>query len=114
MVRAEVAVRIASHSDLTSDMRMGVLADPTGERHLYPPSEDMPQMVYVGDEIGESELIEALRAGDIDALARGEVGNLEAVGASNGALAVTALDDAVDCRVADGRGNRRNGRWTAR
>ena len=147
LVRAEDAGRMASHSDLTSDMRVGVLADTTGERrlleltglvnadgvfvggtrieteagtltadgsadysidfaaespnvegrrHLYPPSEDMPQVVYLGDETGESELLEALRAGDIDALARGEVGNLEAVGASNGAFAVTALDDAVE------------------
>ena len=147
LVRGEDAERIASHSDLTSDMRVGVLADTTGERrlleltrlvdadgafvagtrietdavtvtadgsatytidfaaespglegrrHLYPPSEDMPQVVYLGDEAGESELLEALRAGDIDALARGEVGNLEAAGASGGAFAVTALDDAVE------------------
>ena len=40
------------------------------------PSEDMPQVVYLGDETGESELLEALREAEIDALARGEVGNL--------------------------------------
>ena len=34
-----------------------------GRRHLYPPSEDMPLVVYLGDETGESELLEALRAG---------------------------------------------------
>ena len=148
LVRAEDAGRIASHSDLTSDMRVGVLADTTGERRLleltglvnsegvfvagtrvetvahttltadgsadytidfaaespdlegrrllYPPSEDMPQVVYLGGETGESELLEALRTGDIDALARGEVGNLEAARASNGTFAVTALDDAVE------------------
>ena len=147
LVRAEDAGRITSHSDLTSDMQVGVLADTTGERrlleltglvnaegvlaagtrietdsgtltadgsadytidfaaespdlegrrHLYPPSEDMPQVVYLGDETGESELLEALQAGDIDALARGEVGNLEAASASDGAFAVTALDDAVE------------------
>ena len=147
LVRAEDAGRIASHSDLTRDMRVGVLADTTGERrlleltglvdpdgalvagtrietdagtlttdgsadytidfasespglegrlHLHPPSEDMPQVVYLGDETGESELLEALQADDIDALARGEVGNLEAASASDGALAVTALDDAVE------------------
>ena len=147
LVRAEDAGRMASHSDLTSAVRVGVLADTTGERrlleltgfvdadgvfvagtrietdagtltadgsadytidfatespdlegrrHLYPPSEDMPQVVYLGDETGESELLEALQAGDIDALARGEVGNLEAAGASGGAFAVTALDDAVE------------------
>ena len=147
LVRAEDAERIASYSDLASDMRMGVLADTTGERrlleltglvdadgvfvagtriktdagtvtadgsanytidfaaesldlegrrHLYPPSVDMPQVVYLGEETGESELLEALRGGDIDALARGEVGNLEAARASDGAFAVTALDDAVE------------------
>ena len=148
LVRAEDAGRISSHSDLTRDMRVGVLADTTGERrlleltglvdahgvllagtrietsastmltadgsanytidfaaessalegrrHLNPPSEGMPQVVYLGDETGESELIEALRAGDVDALARGEVGNLEAANASDGALVVTALDDAVE------------------
>ena len=67
-----------------------------GRRHLYPPSEDMPQVVYLGEETGESELLEALRAGDVDALARGEVGNLEAARASGGAFAVTVLDEAVE------------------
>ena len=147
LVRVEDAGQIASHLDLTSDMRVGVLADTTGERrlleltglvdadgtlvagtriettagtltadgsanytidfaaeppdlegrrHLYPPSEDMPQVVYLGDETGESELLEALRAGDIYALARGEVGNLEAASASDGAFVVAARDDAVE------------------
>ena len=147
LVRADDAGRIASHSDLNSDMRVGVLADTTGERrlleltglvdadgvfvagtrietdagtltadgsanytidfaaespalegrrHLYPPSEDMPRVVYLGDESGESELLAALRAGDVDALARGEVGNLEAARDSDGAFVVTALDDAVE------------------
>ena len=147
LVRAEDAGRISSHSDLASDMRVGVLADTTGERRLleltglvdaggvlatgtrietsvgtltadgganytmdfvaespdlegrryvYPPSEGMPQVVYLGDEIGESELLEALRSGDIDAVARGEVGNLEAANASDGVFVVTALDAAVE------------------
>ena len=148
LVRAEDAARIASHSDLTRDMRVGVLAGTTGERRLleltglvtadgaivagtrietathgtltadgsanyavdfaagspelegrrrlYPPSEAMPQVAYPGDETGESGLLEALRAGDLDAVARGEVGNLEAAKASNGAFVVTALDDAVE------------------
>lgn len=147
LVPAEDEGRIASHSDLTGDMRVGVIADTTGERrlleltglvnadgvfvagtrietdagtliadgsaeytidfatespelegrrHLYPPSEDMPQVVYLGDETGESELLEALRAGEVDALARGEVGNLEAAGASDGEFVVTALDEAVE------------------
>ncbi len=148
LVRADDAMRIASYSDLTRDMRVGVLAGTTGERrlleltglvnadgaivadtrietathstltsdgsanytidfaaespdlkgrrHLYPPSEEMPQVVYLGDETGESELLEALRAGDVDAVARGAVGNLTAAKASNGAFVVTVLDDAVE------------------
>ena len=147
LVRVEDKERITSHSDLTSEMRVGVLSGTTGERrllelvglvdvngvfvagtriktdegtltadgsadytidfaagspelegrrHLYPPSEDMPLVVYLGDETGESELLEALRAGDIDALARGEVGNLEAARASDSTFVVTALDEAVE------------------
>ena len=56
----------------------------------------MPQVLYLGDETGESELLEALRSGFLDAVARGEVGNLEAAHASGGAFAVTALDDRVE------------------
>ena len=67
-----------------------------GRRRLYPPSEDMPQVLYLGDGAGESELLEALRTGDIDALARGEVGNLDAVNASGGAFVVTALDNEIE------------------
>ena len=147
LVRAEDEERIASHSDLTSEMRVGALVGTTGERrlleitglvdangvlvagtrietddgtlttdgsarltiefsaeasdldgrrHLYPPSAGMPQVVYLGYNTGESELLEALRTGDIDALARGEVGNVEASRASDGAFVVTALDDAVE------------------
>ena len=147
LVLAENAGRFASHADLTADVRVGVLANTTGEirllaltglidadgvlvagvrvetpagtvtadgtsrftvdagtvspalegrRRLYPPFGDMPQVVYLGDEAGESELLEALRAGRIDALARGHVGNLDAANASGGALTVTAVDDEVE------------------
>ena len=65
-------------------------------RHLYPPDDSMPQVVYLGDEMGERELLEALANGDIDALARGEIGNTDATQESSGAFAVTALDDAVE------------------
>lgn len=59
-------------------------------RRLDPPSDSMPQVIYLGSETGEAELLAALRAGRIDAVARGEIGNREA--ASDGGLAVTALD----------------------
>ena len=67
-----------------------------GRQHIFPPSENMPQVVYLGDEIGEAELLEALAEGSIDAIARGEVGNQEAFHTSNGTFAVTALDEKVE------------------
>jgi ABC-type amino acid transport substrate-binding protein len=147
LVRTEDAERLASHSDLTGDVRVGALAATTGEfrlleltglvdkdgvlasgvrvetpqgavvadgssgyfitaagesenlaerQHLYPPSDDMPQVVYLGDEAGEVELLEALADGTIDALARGEIGNRDASSVSDGRFVVTALDDAAE------------------
>lgn len=63
---------------------------------LHPPAETMPQVIYLGSELGEAELLDALAAGDIDALARGEIGNRDAAYLSDGALVVTALDDQVE------------------
>ena len=65
-------------------------------RHLHPPADAMPQVVYLGDELGERELLIALANGDIDALARGEIGNADAAQDSGGAFVVAALDDAVE------------------
>ena len=67
-----------------------------GRRSLVPPSENMPQIIYLGDAAGETELLDALNAGDIDAVARGEIGNQDASHASSGALIVTALDERVE------------------
>lgn len=67
-----------------------------GRSHLVPPSENMPQVIYLGDELGASELLEALAAGSIDAIARGEIGNQEAAHASGDAFVVTALDEKVE------------------
>jgi len=67
-----------------------------GRRHLYPPDDSIPQVVYLGDELGERELLEALANGDIDAIARGEIGNTDATQESGGTFAVTALDNAVE------------------
>ena len=145
LVRAEDGMRWTSHDDLTSEVRVGVLASTTGEarllvltglvnadgilaagvrvetqmdtvvadgsadyfitaagassnldgrRHLYPPVDTMPQVVYLG--ASEEELLGALASGRVDALARGEVGNRDAVHASGGAFVVTALDAAVE------------------
>ena len=144
LVRAEDAERLASHSDLTGEDRVGALSGTTGEFRLLeltglvdangvlaagtrietaegevvadgtadytitaagassnlegrlrlaPPAADLPQVIYLGQETGEVELLEALGNGSIDAVARGEIGNRDASHASNGAFAVVALDD---------------------
>ena len=67
-----------------------------GRSHLVPPSENMPQVIYLGNELGESELMAALAAGSIDAVARGEIGNRDAASVSDIAFVVTALDEAVE------------------
>ena len=56
----------------------------------------MPQVVYLGEKAGESELLNALREGTIDAVARGEIGNLDAAHAHPGDFEVTALDDEIE------------------
>ena len=147
LVRAEDAARLTRHTDLTSDVRVGVLAGSTGEsrlleltgladsdgvlargtliatdtetlladgsatysvgaagaapalrtrRRLFPPSDAHPQVFYLGGDGGEQELIKALRSGLIDALARGEVGNLHAASESGGVFVTTALDHQVE------------------
>lgn len=67
-----------------------------GRRLLHPPSRNMPQVVYLGDTGGETELLDALRAGSIDLVARGEIGNDEAARSSGGAFAVVAIDEAAE------------------
>ncbi len=63
-----------------------------GRERIVPPDPGMPQVVYLGDESGEEELLSALRDGAVDAVARGEVGNGEAARASDGAFRIAALD----------------------
>ena len=67
-----------------------------GRSLMRPPSEIMPQVVYLGSETGETDLLEALADGTIDAVARGEIGNRDAVHASGGSFAIGALDDEVE------------------
>ena len=63
---------------------------------LHPPSAAAPQVAYLGDDLGEGDLIGALRTGRIDAVARGEIGNSDAAHDSGGDLVVAALDDRVE------------------
>ena len=67
-----------------------------GRKLLHPPGDGMPTVVYLGGERGEEELLEALRDGRIDAVARGEIGNRDAARASGGLFAVTALDSKAE------------------
>ena len=66
-----------------------------GRQTLYPPT-NMPQVIYLGDDVGESALFEALTDGRIDAIARGEIGNRDTAAATHGTFVVTALDDQVE------------------
>lgn len=67
-----------------------------GRQSLTPPGPGQPQVIYLGDELGEDELLAALRQGEIDAIGRGEIGNLDAAAASGGAFAVTAHDPEIE------------------
>ncbi|MCY4502274.1 MAG: transporter substrate-binding domain-containing protein [Alphaproteobacteria bacterium] len=62
-----------------------------GRRRLEPPggAADMPQVVYFREEGAQ---LEALRSGAVDALARGMIGNADAVAESAGAFALGARD----------------------
>ena len=68
----------------------------TGRTHIHPPSESMPQVVYLGDPSDDTELLEVLRDGTIDAVARGEIGNREAVHATGQEFVVAALDSLAE------------------
>ena len=74
----------------------GASANLADRRYLYPPSDHMPEVIYLGDALGESELLQALATGSIDAIARGEIGNLGAAYTTNGAFVVAALDDQIE------------------
>ena len=63
---------------------------------LSPPLETMPQVIYFSDETGNPGMEAALAAGEVDALARGAIGNQAAAHASDGAFVVTALDEAIE------------------
>ena len=67
-----------------------------GRRRLYPASDAQPQVIYLGENSGEEELLDALRSRRIDAIARGEVGNRDSAAETGGALTVTALDDRAE------------------
>ena len=70
----------------------GTTENVVGRTRLLPPNASRPQVIYLGDELGERELLQALEDGAIDAVARGTIGNSDAAVASNGKFTVTARD----------------------
>ena len=95
-VETERGTVIADGSNAYIITAAGTSENLSGRQRLYPPNETMPEVIYLGDEAGEAELIAALRAGAIDALARGEIGNRQAAFAADGSLVVTALGKDVE------------------
>ena len=88
---------------VTADGSTGYFITAAGESprlakrlRLQPPNAAAPRVLYLGDDLGEAELIAALRAGRVDAIARGEIGNSDAAHASGGELAVAARDRRVE------------------
>ena len=71
-------------------------AELEGRTHIFPPSDAMPQVIYLGDVSGEEELLAGLRAGTIDAVARGEIGNGEAARTSDNGFVVAAVDSLAE------------------
>lgn len=67
-------------------------------RRLQPSSAGMPVVIYLGENTGEADLLDALADGSVDAVARGEIGNVQAARTyhDGGVLAVTALDSEVE------------------
>ncbi|MCY4300666.1 MAG: transporter substrate-binding domain-containing protein [Aestuariivita sp.] len=66
----------------------------TDRRRLVPPIETMPQVIYLGETEGEDELLSALEVGNIDAVARGEIGNRDA--AQKFGFHVSAIDSQAE------------------
>ena len=87
---------VADGSDRFRITSAQTTANLEGRLRLHPPEQSMPTVAYLGYDEGESALLEALRAGTIDAVARGEIGNRDAAEAEGGRFVVTAVDAAAE------------------
>ena len=74
----------------------GASATLTDRTRLEPADPNLPDVVYLGQLAGEQEMLDALARGEVDAIARGTIGNTSAALGSDGEFAVTALDHAVE------------------
>ena len=74
----------------------GASAKLTDRTRIEPADPNLPDVVYLGQLVGEQELLDALARGEVDAIARGTIGNTSAALGSDGEFAVTALDHAVE------------------
>ena len=83
---------VADGSDAYVITAAGASPALNGRTSLTPLDDAKPRIVYLGDELGENELLDALRNGEVDAVARGEIGNRDAERAFAPEFAVTALD----------------------
>jgi len=70
----------------------GVSPNLEGRSRIHPPTDSLPQVVYLAVEDGQDRLVEALSEGMIDAVAKGEIGNRDTAHKSGAAFVVTALD----------------------
>ena len=86
----KAGTRIEAVADGTAKFRVTPAirqADPAGWRRLRPPDANSPQIVYLEHERAQ---LAALEDGDIDVVARGEIGNADA--ASDGRFVITGVD----------------------
>lgn len=98
-IRIELADGGALTTDGTASFRIGASGasrNLEGRVRLIPPSADAPQVVFFPGVTVEAEQARALEAREVDALARGEIGNRNLAEAAGGAFVVTALDDAIE------------------
>ena len=68
----------------------------SGRQQLYPPAPTMPHIIYLGEETGHLDLLEALEAGSVDAVIRGGIGPPESASVQDGPFVAMALDDQVE------------------
>lgn len=96
VLAAGVEVSLASGERVTADgselffiTAAGESANVEGRVSLTPADPSMPQVIYFEQ---EAAMLAALRAFEIDAVARGNIGNSDVAAESEGALAVAARD----------------------